>query len=252
MTSTTTGHTPPTEQEGQIKGYAPSVLAELRALMPNRPLRFAEAQRLAELQANRLLRLTDSTSAPVADAVITELPRIEVKWVGSLIGSGATSWSRGMWRIRLNGAEPATRQRFTLAHEFKHILDAAYEDSIYRHLPAGPARDRHIEGICDHFAACLLMPKAWVKSLWCRGVQDLSGLAWRFAVSQAAMLIRLQNLGLVDRLPRHAISHRLGAVAVRSPGRSPASRRRSPDAPGRYRRLACPDLSSHLLQGVPL
>ena len=98
-----------------------------------------------------------------------------------------------MWGIRINGAEPITRQRFTLAHELKHILDTASEDAIYGHLPKGPARQRHIEAICDHFAACLLMPKAWVKSLWGQGVQDLSGLAWRFEVSQQAMLIRLHE-----------------------------------------------------------
>jgi len=223
------------------------MVAELRSLMPNRSLGFAEAQRLAELQANRLLKL-NSTSAPVSESIITELPRLEVRRVGSLIGSGATAWSRGMWRIRINSAEPFTRQRFTLAHEFKHILDAACEDVIYGHLPAGPARERHIEAICDHFAACFLMPKAWVKRLWFQGVQDLAGLAWRFEASQQAMLIRLQYLGLVEPLPRHAASYRLGAAAVRGSGRFSTHRRRSTIRP-RYQRMA-PHLILQPLQGA--
>lgn len=194
--------------------YAPSVVAQLRSLMPSRPLSFGEAQRIAELQANRLLKLTLSTSAPVSEFIITELPRISVGWAGNLIGSGATAWSRGMWQVRLNAAEPPTRQRFTLAHELKHILDAACEDVTYGHLPAGPARERYIEAICDHFSASLLMPKSWVKKLWGGGVQDISDLAWRFEVSQQAMLIRLQALGLVEPIRRHAIVHRLGGVAV--------------------------------------
>lgn len=197
-------------------GTTPGMVASLRALVPNRPLTFGEACRVAELQANTLLNLTESTSAPVAEAVITELPRLEVRRAGNLIGSGMTSWSRGMWRVRINGAEPESRQRFTLAHEFKHILDAACEDSIYRHLSEGPARYRHIEAVCDHFAACLLMPKAWVKKAWGQGFQDLGELAWKFEVSQQAMLIRLQNIGLVEHLPRHAHEFRLGALAVRS------------------------------------
>lgn len=230
--------------------YAPSVMAELRSLMPSRPLRFAEAQRIAELQAHRLLKLTLSTTAPISERIIAELPRIDVKRVGSLIGSGATAWSRGLWHVRINGAEPITRQRFTLAHELKHILDAAHEDAIYRHLPKGPARDRFVEAICDHFAACLLMPKAWVKSLWGQGVQDLRGLAWRFEVSQQAMLIRLQVLGLVKPLPRHATTFRLGTIAVRGSGRTSTRRHRRPITGPRYHRTARPPLTLRTLQGV--
>ena len=203
----------------------PGVVASLRALVPNRPLSFAEACRVAELQANTLLALTQSKSAPVTEATITELPRLEVMRAANLIGSGMTSWSRGMWRVLINGAEPESRQRFTLAHEFKHILDAACEDVVYRHLPEGPARERHIEAVCDHFAACLLMPKAWVKKAWGQGFQDLGELAWRFEVSQQAMLIRLQNLGLVDPLPRHADWYRLGSLAIKGTGRQRRYRR---------------------------
>ena len=79
---------------------------------------------------------------------------------------------------------PRVRQRFTVAHELKHVLDASHEDAIYRHLPAGPDRRRHIEAVCDHFAACLLMPRAQVKRLWGEGIQDFSVLATYFDVSQ--------------------------------------------------------------------
>ncbi|HVE45144.1 MAG TPA: ImmA/IrrE family metallo-endopeptidase [Acidimicrobiales bacterium] len=197
----------------------------MRALVPARALSFTDAKAIGELQAHRLLKLTASTSAPVSEGIITALPRIDVQRVANLIGSGATAWSRGMWRIRLNAAEPPTRQRFTLAHELKHLLDAEAEDVIYKHLPAGAAKDRFIEAVCDHFAACLLMPKPWVKRLWGQGVQDLAGLAWRFEVSQQAMLIRLQYLGLVDPLPRCVSWQHLGTVAVR--GVRQPSRRRS-------------------------
>jgi hypothetical protein len=222
--------------------------------MPNRNLSFTEAKTVAELQANRLLNLAGSTTAPFSEEIITELPRIEVRRSSRLIGSGATAWSRGRWQVRLNAAEPLTRQRFTLSHEFKHILDAASEDVIYRHLPAGPARERHIEAVCDHFAACLLMPKAQVKQLWGQGVQEVAHLAWRFEVSQQAMLIRLQVLGLVDPMPRCVTMHRLGSVAV---GGSRGSRRRrlyhrsSGQARFRYARRTRIQLVAPSLGGVP-
>jgi hypothetical protein len=48
------------------------------------------------------------------------------------------------------------------------------------------------------------MPKAWVKALYCHeGIQQLSILARRFGVSQAAMRVRLMNLGLIEPTPRH-------------------------------------------------
>jgi Zn-dependent peptidase ImmA (M78 family) len=231
-----------TEKKISSRSNTPSVVATLRGLVPHRPLSFTEACRVAELQANHLLQMTESTSAPVVEEVITELPRLSVTRAGSLIGSGLTAWSRGKWRVRINSAEPVTRQRFTLAHEFKHILDAACEDEIYRHLPEGPARERHIEAVCDHFSACLLMPKAWVKKAWGEGVQDLAALAWRFEVSQQAMLIRLQSLGLIEPLPRHGNWQRIGTLAVRG------SRRRTRRT---YRRSSVSRYVSHTQDHSP-
>lgn len=244
MTATTTAN-----RAASNRSYAPSVVASLRALMPPRPLSFTEACRIAEFQAQRLLKLSGSTSAPVSEDIISDLPRIDVQRMGNLIGSGATAWSRGQWRVRLNAAEPLTRQRFTLAHELKHILDAANEDVTYRDLPPGPARQRFIEAVCDHFAASLLMPRAWLKTAWCEGSQDLSALAWGFQVSQQAMLIRLQYIGLVDPLPRCTSWQRLGSVAVGGSRRRPRPARR-PSA-SRYHRWPRFALAA-ALNGVPL
>ncbi len=58
--------------------------------------------------------------------------------------------------------------------------------------------DRHkAEMVCDYFAACLLMPRPWVKVAWSRGVQDVSDLAAVLLVSRTAMSLRLRQLGLV-------------------------------------------------------
>jgi predicted transcriptional regulator len=191
---------------------ATSVISRLRDLMPQRSLTFTEAQRLAELQAATLLRMVGVSGGRVSEQLIAELPRLDVQYRPGLIGSGLTTWERGAWRIGINADEPAVRQRFTLAHELKHVLDASHEDAVYRHLSAGQARERHIEAICDHFAACLLMPRPWVKRLWGDGTQELSLLAAYFDVSQQAMLIRLQHLGLMRPLPRCVPA--IGRVAV--------------------------------------
>lgn len=179
-----------------------SVVASLRSLMPDRALTLDEAKVVAERQANRLLATVSYDSPPFPSSVIEELPRLDVQTVPVLPRSGMSMWSRGMWRVRLNGAESPTRRRFTLAHELKHILDAPFEDVIYRDLRTTTDRDGTIEAICDHFAACLLMPKKWVKRLYGQGVQDTAELAWRFNVSPQAMAFRLTTLGLTPPAPR--------------------------------------------------
>lgn len=99
------------------------------------------------------------------------------------------------WRIVLNADEPRQRQRFSLAHEFKHVLDDPVIDRLYRHLSPVRRRQR-AERLCNYFAACLLMPRAWVKRDWYRGLQDPRELAGRYYVSLEAMRTRLSELGL--------------------------------------------------------
>jgi Zn-dependent peptidase ImmA (M78 family) len=55
-----------------------------------------------------------------------------------------------------------------------------------------------LEQLCDFFAACLLMPRPWVKAMWASGVQDVVALAGHFEVSPQAMQVRLFQLGLMD------------------------------------------------------
>ena len=176
------------------------VIRKLRDLVPLRPLSPGEALRVAELQANRLLELSEVSRPPVAETIISKLPRVQVERMTPSIASGATQWSRGRWLIVLAGSEPPTRQRFSLAHEFKHALDHPFVDVLY---PAGRGRStgEQAERVCDYFAACLLMPKAWVKRAFCdEGIQDLVQLARRFRVSPMAMEVRLLQIGLI--IPR--------------------------------------------------
>ena len=191
-----------------------SVVAALRSLVPRRPLTFSEAQRIAELQAVRLLELLGCSGPPVSLDALAALPRTEYKVAYDLDCSGSTSWHQGRWHIRLNGLEPYTRIRFTAAHETKHMLDASLDDVIFSHLREGPDRERHIEAICDHFAASLLMPRSWLRHHWTTGTQRVSELARIFDVSADAMTIRLQVLGLLERPPRD--TRRLGSIGVRS------------------------------------
>jgi hypothetical protein len=80
------------------------------------------------------------TDGPVPERIITELPKLHVQRFSPLPVSGATQWTHGRWLVLLN--EPITRQRFSLAHEAKHILDHRFVD-ILDHAHADLSRPAH-------------------------------------------------------------------------------------------------------------
>jgi Zn-dependent peptidase ImmA (M78 family) len=121
---------------------------------------------------------------------------------GVLIGrSGMTEWVGGRWLITLSDSEPLARRRFTLAHEFAHVVNHAVEDVCFPAYGDLTAKER-VERTCDYFAACLLMPRPWVKRLWGEGLREVRVLARRFAVSEEAMRHRLRWLGLTEPVAR--------------------------------------------------
>src|SRR4051794_18062903 len=170
-----------------------AVLAVLRSKAPRRALSPDEAAQIAEWQATALLELAGLSEPPTPASLITELPRVLVQTDVDLPVSGCTSWHNGRWLIVLNGAEPLVRQRFSLAHEFKHAIDHRFRAELYvdRH---GFSAGAQAEQAADYFAACLLMPKRWLYRAWAAGHQRVSDLSRLFGVSPQAMARRLQHL----------------------------------------------------------
>lgn len=172
-----------------------SVLATLRSLIPQRACDdFDEAKKIAELQANRLLALFDITSGAVPSDIVRGLPRIRVTYE-DLPVSGTSHWSGTHWIITLNKREAPVRQRFTLMHEFKHIIDHGRAQLLYVSNSRYTASEQ-AERAADHFAGCLLMPKRLLKSAWVGGLQTSSELARHFSVSTFAVEVRLSQTRL--------------------------------------------------------
>jgi len=215
----------------EIATDTPSLLTRLRDLAPKRPLSLFEALRLAELQANRLLELRNVTRLPVRSEIVSSLPRICVEYDFDMPdhAAGASIWdtSRKTWVITLNPAHPDTRQHFTLLHEYKHILDHGQPglrgDVSGRYYGLTPT-----EYVADYFAGCVLMPKRLVKSVWVKGVQRPRDLALVFDVSEAAISVRLRQIGLTTP------SQRCAAAAPTEPAKF------NPKTGGRYRSRAAP------------
>lgn len=205
-----------------------SVLASLRALASSHPMTLDEALRLAERQAILLLELCGGPTVPVPSSIVTDQPRITVEHDPALpaeAASGCSDWDsrRRTWVISLNPTEPRRRRRFTVLHEYKHIVDhpgPGIRSSRYAYQrPAA-------EIVADYFAGCVLIPKRLLAGAYYDGIQKPVDLAQLFDVSTEAIQVRLAQIGLAEPLL--------------------ASRRRSasPVRPARYYRLA----ESHLLE----
>lgn len=179
------------------------ILAELRDLVPIRPLTYGESVRIAELQATRLLAMSGIDQPPVPETVITDIPKIEARRMSPWPVSGCTDWAKATWVIVINGSESKVRQRFTLAHEFKHILDHRFVKVLYPSR-VGLSSAVRVEAACDYFAGCLLVPRAWLKRAWGNGIQTAPELACLFGVSQAAIRTRLMQTGLTSPIDRCA------------------------------------------------
>ena len=185
-----------------------SILQQLRTLGANRPLSHNEARSITERQAARLRKLLDVEDDYIFPATtIDDLPHITVTLdhAPSTDGramqeSGITGWSPEdrSWHIFINPDHHVHRQRFSLLHEYKHVIDYPVYQTAYP-ATARASHEERREAICDYFAACVLMPRVLVRRAWTGFSQDPKELAGLFGVSPAAMRYRLTDLGLLER-----------------------------------------------------
>lgn len=166
-----------------------SVLASLRALSPHRPLEFDDLKIIAERQAVRLRQLLDAEEG-IYERDLANLPRLRIVH-DDLPTSGLSFWNGEEWVIALNQSDTLARQRFTLLHEYKHIIDHGAQHTLY-------ASTRQAERMADFFAASVLMPKPELKRVFCNITQRIEQLAVHFGVSQQAVRVRLEQTGLVE------------------------------------------------------
>ena len=124
--------------------------------------------------------------------------------------SGAIAKRAGEFSIFVNINDPASRKRFTIAHEIGHRLlhmEGASDIEIidthdnFRSTEAPYDEDwsdeRRAEWEANTFAAALLMNEDQVRAKW-DIYKEPNILAWMFQVSIPAMTIRLTQFGLMQ------------------------------------------------------
>lgn len=195
-----------------IKGPVRTVIEEARDIMPRTAMTLSHAYDVAEAQAARMVHLLGFDAPHVTFDALLDLPNIEVRIEPKYRMNhcaGISRFSKGRWQILVDGNDVHGRRRYTFAHELKHVLDHGLDKIAYAELGYGDEEKQrqHIEAICQHFAACFLMPREWVVAWWMRGFQDVYNLAALFQVSITAMDIRLRKLGLVAAPQRDVRSY---------------------------------------------
>lgn len=154
--------------------------------------------------ANRATIADHQDVAPVRLSELAKAFSVPVKAATLAPGiSGEIRPSENGFVIRINRHDPAKRQRFSVAHELAHFLlhadqigSGISDDVLYR----SSLSDRR-EAQANRLAADILMPddlvRQQVEAAHEKGVGDLVlFLAEEFAVSEAAMRIKLDQLGV--------------------------------------------------------
>ncbi|MCK9392170.1 MAG: ImmA/IrrE family metallo-endopeptidase [Syntrophales bacterium] len=168
-----------------------------------------------EKRATQILRDHDLFNVPVDPLKVAKA--LDIKVMNAVFSepnkSGAVVRRGQEYSIFLNTNEPPNRKRFTIAHEIGHQLlhmspneDTEFVDTEDNFRAAEVIDvatwdpDRRREWEANVFAGALLMNEALLREKW-KIYKDPSYLSWMFQVSEAAMYVRLTQLGLLEELP---------------------------------------------------
>ena len=166
--------------------------------------------RLGRVPPRRLF-ITQRAAAALRDAGVSE-PPVSVRALAAYFAvtlvpvrgwpDGAhAQWQPALREIRFRAEDAPVRQRFTICHELGHVLlghDPLTFSSVVdpeSHDYAedeGKAREREAE----QFASELLLPPAWIRADWAKGLR-WSELAARYQVSSQAAGIAVEQCGIL-------------------------------------------------------
>ncbi|TLG09462.1 ImmA/IrrE family metallo-endopeptidase [Nocardia cyriacigeorgica] len=174
-------------------------LTELRAMMPLQPATFEQSLRLAERQAEVLTKdLAAGAAIPaVSISVVTGRHRVRVEYPLDQRLPSAGFWDTGtrQWVIELPWDAAWPDKRYSLAREFKHILDYHQAGDLYRgdnlRSPASQA-DEAARRFADH----LLVPTRLLRRALDTGADTIEELTAVFLVPTSVVLRRLSETGL--------------------------------------------------------
>jgi hypothetical protein len=152
---------------------------------------------LVQMLALKYLKIAGVCGPPVPTRIVTlfnQHHEVEVRQLPLKVYHGAIWHHKDSWIIQVKDSDVSATQRFTIFHEFFHILAHSRTSPVFR--KRGSIIGSFNELLADYFAACILMPREWVEEKWTK-IKDLDKMAEIFAVPKSAMCLRLRWLGLI-------------------------------------------------------
>ncbi len=142
-----------------------------------------------EDDAEDILALFDIKEPPVPSSLVKKLfPDSEIQVTPFHPDAFGFSFPKnGKWYVLLNQGLSVGAKRFTLFHEFYHMLQN--NPGYNKETEEGMVEERKAE----YFAACLLMPARWFRKYW-EKYHDIEKMSEKFLVSRKAVEIRLKSL----------------------------------------------------------
>jgi hypothetical protein len=120
---------------------------------------------------------------------------IEVRKIPMKAHHGAIWRLSDCWVVQLNANDTPARQRFTLYHEFFHILAHGKATPVFKKTSSSPEGSFN-ELLADHFAAIILMPEKQVEEKWAE-VKDMDQMAAIFDVPRPVVWFALKHQNLI-------------------------------------------------------
>ncbi len=153
--------------------------------------------RMGEMLAERYLKENGIDCLPVPTELVLKVDGeypVEVRMVPLRVHHGATWCLKDGTVIQIRDDDTPAEKRYTLFHEFFHVLCQRKGVPVFR--KAGARRGSFNELCANCFAAFMLMPQGWIEEKWAE-VKDLDKMVEIFGVPKPTMCMRLKYLGLI-------------------------------------------------------
>ncbi len=152
-------------------------------------------------RAASALRDAGITAPPVPVRVLATFFAVTLVPVRGWPDGAHAQWQPVLREVRFRAEDAQVRQRFSICHELGHIL-LGHDPLTFSSLSDPESHDyAEDEGIArereaDQFASELLLPPAWVRDDWKRGLR-WNEIAARYMVSTHAAGIAIDQLHLI-------------------------------------------------------
>lgn len=173
------------------------VIRRLRKLIPDHPISWIEAERIACAQATRLVALSRQADLDPAHFVAT-LPVVRVSLDSPVLTFRTSYWDEesSQWVIVVNAGLTGEARQLTILQEFKRILDHGNESRLYD--PRYPHGNVQAEMACDLFATSAFLPAAQVRAAMRQRNATISDIARLFGITRQRARLRLSDLNLTQ------------------------------------------------------